>query len=75
MKALETQQMKTATEDEDKERMEIFDGGWRRKQQSSISHCEGKPTTHSSHSALLAGTIGTVKKILSKDLWWRWGRC
>lgn len=27
MKALETQQMKTATEDEDKERMETFDGG------------------------------------------------
>lgn len=74
MKALESQQMKKATAGEDRERMERFDGEEEEGNSGAVAATvTGSYPPHTNHSALIAGTIGTVikKRVLSKDFWWR----
>lgn len=61
MKALESKQIKTATVEKDKDRIESFDGR-EGNSRAVICHCEGKLSAHTNNSALIAGTIDTVTK-------------
>lgn len=62
MKALESQQMQKATAGEDKEKMERFDGGEEGNSRAISASVRGSYPPHTSRSALIAGTVGTVIK-------------